>query len=212
VAELAAARRSTREALCAGLGARSGLGTAPLLLSPEEKRRLTSPAAPIVLLRRRAPSDAAIRRKPWPGQPWLGVMLPRQPVARPCCCGTGRGAGRHQRQRPVNPLCADPERVERKLGDDRRMVFWCHNRPIRQPRRRTAWCSLAAGRPLRLRPRPRKAPTDARSLRRCLRQRADALAGCGRHGAQLKASLAIGSPGGRALARPQPGRPRQPRV
>jgi hydrogenase maturation protein HypF len=45
-----------------------------------ERALLTSPRRPIVLLRRRAGSEAAIAASVAPGNPWLGVMLPYAPV------------------------------------------------------------------------------------------------------------------------------------
>lgn len=49
-------------------------------VSAEEERWLTSPAAPIVLLRRRADGAAAVAESVAPGNAYLGVLLPYAPV------------------------------------------------------------------------------------------------------------------------------------
>jgi hydrogenase maturation protein HypF len=49
-------------------------------ISPAEEQLLLSPAAPIVLLKRRAENGARICEAVAPGNPWLGVMLPYTPL------------------------------------------------------------------------------------------------------------------------------------
>src|SRR5262249_34077187 len=47
---------------------------------PAERALLTSPACPIVLLRKRSVPAVAVAEEVAPGNPWLGVMLPYTPL------------------------------------------------------------------------------------------------------------------------------------
>lgn len=98
-------------------------------LGAEEARALASPAAPIVVLRRRAPGvvDGVA-----PGNPWLGAMLPATPLhrlvvdaaGRPLVCTSGNPAG--------EPLCIDAaEALDRLAGVAD--LFVAHDRPIVRP-------------------------------------------------------------------------------
>ncbi|MBM5825233.1 MAG: carbamoyltransferase HypF [Cyanobacteria bacterium M_surface_10_m2_119] len=116
-------------------------------ITPEERRELEGPAAPIVLLRRTStahaaadvptPLDAAAAAVPIavgvaPGSPCLGVMLPASPlhlllaqaVGRPLVATSGNPSG--------EPLCTDPDEALERLGGSAD-AFLVHNRPIARP-------------------------------------------------------------------------------
>ncbi|KFE67066.1 carbamoyltransferase HypF [Hyalangium minutum] len=103
-------------------------------LASEEAAVLTSPAAPIVLLRKRLSGGA----KPWvadavaPGNPWLGALLPSTPLhrmlldlaERPLVCTSGNLTD--------EPLCTAPgEALDRLRGVA--SLFLVHDRPILRP-------------------------------------------------------------------------------
>ncbi len=107
-------------------------------ITPAELGALQGAAAPIVLLRRCAPSAgpapqaAAIAAGVAPGSPSLGVMLPASPlhlllaqaVGRPLVATSGNPSG--------EPLCTEPAEALERLGaiaDG----FLVHNRPIARP-------------------------------------------------------------------------------
>ncbi len=99
-------------------------------LAPDEAAALASPAAPIVLLRRRI--DAAIAECIAPRNPWLGVMLPTTPlhrlileeVRRPLVCTSGNLA--------EEPLCIAEEEARGRLAAIADL-FLVHDRPIVRP-------------------------------------------------------------------------------
>lgn len=103
-------------------------------VSPEEAAVLTSPAAPILLLRRRASegTEVSIAESVAPGNPWLGALLPYTPlhrllleaVGRPLVCTSGNLSD--------EPLCTDSEEALVRLREvaDR---FLVHDRPIVRP-------------------------------------------------------------------------------
>jgi len=129
-----------------------------------ERQLLSSPAAPIVLLRRRHPwaapaaagdgaaGDGAgmgVAEAVAPGSGALGVMLPASPlhqllaeaVGRPLVATSGNPSG--------EPLCIDPLEARRRLGaiaDG----FLVHNRPIARPLD-DSLAQLIDGRPVLLR-------------------------------------------------------------
>jgi len=100
-------------------------------VSDEEARLLTSPAAPIVLLRRRD-APAAIASAVAPGQNRLGLLLPASPLhhllardfGAPLVCTSGN--------RGNEPICIAPEEARLRLAGIAD-VFLVHDRPIRQP-------------------------------------------------------------------------------
>ncbi|SBO43387.1 carbamoyltransferase HypF [Cyanobium sp. NIES-981] len=106
---------------------------AEVRIGPAELALLRSPAAPIVLLRRRHGTVAvSLATDVAPGSPSLGVMLPASPlhqllveaVGRPLVATSGNPSG--------EPLCIDPLEARQRLGaiaDG----FLLHNRPIARP-------------------------------------------------------------------------------
>ncbi|TVR20865.1 MAG: carbamoyltransferase HypF [Anaerolineaceae bacterium] len=94
---------------------------------PESARLLASPAAPIVLVRRRytASLSAAIA----PDNPYLGVMLPYTPLHHLLMHDLGRPIVATSGNRSDEPICIDAESALQELGDIAD-VFLLHNRPI----------------------------------------------------------------------------------
>jgi hydrogenase maturation protein HypF len=100
-------------------------------ITPAERCALQSPAAPIVLLRRRPGAWQALAEVA-PGSPCLGVMLPASPlhrllaqaVDRPLVATSGNPSG--------EPLCSEPAEALERLGAIAD-AFLLHNRPIARP-------------------------------------------------------------------------------
>jgi hydrogenase maturation protein HypF len=95
-----------------------------------ESRLLTSPEAPIVLLRRRAAGGPSrLAASVAPGNPYLGVMLPYTPLHHLLLADLGFPIVATSGNRSDEPICTDErEAIERLhgLAD----VFLVHNRPI----------------------------------------------------------------------------------
>ncbi|HVW22120.1 MAG TPA: carbamoyltransferase HypF [Opitutaceae bacterium] len=99
-------------------------------VSPESGRLLASPAAPIVLLRRRA--EAPLAAEIAPGNPWVGAMLPSSPLqilllgalGRPVVATSGNLSG--------EPLCFGGAEAARRLAGIAD-AFLDHNREIVHP-------------------------------------------------------------------------------
>jgi hydrogenase maturation protein HypF len=98
--------------------------------SPEQERMLSSPAAPIVLLRRRA--GAALAPSIAPENPWIGALLPYAPLhslllgafAHPVVATSGNLA--------EEPLCFDEADAHARLSPIAD-AFLDHDRPIAHP-------------------------------------------------------------------------------
>jgi hydrogenase maturation protein HypF len=95
-----------------------------------EARLLTSPEAPIVLLRRRTPAGGTpIVDSVAPGNPYLGVMLPSTPLHHLLLADLGFPIVATSGNRSDEPICTDErEAVERLRG--LADVFLVHDRPI----------------------------------------------------------------------------------
>ena len=97
-------------------------------VSLAESRLLMSPAAPIVLLRRRIDVTPAIA----PGNPYLGVMLPYTPLHHLLMKELGFPVVATSGNLSQEPICIDEREATERLGsiaDE----FLMHNRPIVRP-------------------------------------------------------------------------------
>lgn len=123
-------------------------------VSPVEERLLTSPEAPIVLLRRRRtpaawgrehlPADAVA-----PANPYLGVMLPYTPLHHLLLRDLGFPVVATSGNRSDEPICTDEhEALERLAGIAD--LFLVHNRPIARHVDDSVVC-VVLGRPMVLR-------------------------------------------------------------
>ncbi len=103
-------------------------------LSDEEARTMSSPAAPILLLRRRSDGEPASRiaEVVAPGNPYLGAMLPYTPlhhllmakINRPIVCTSGNLS--------EEPMATRTDDALARLGHVAD-IFLAHNRPIVRP-------------------------------------------------------------------------------
>ncbi|HEX5746293.1 MAG TPA: carbamoyltransferase HypF [Archangium sp.] len=103
-------------------------------VSLEEEAVLTSSAAPILLLRRRAPGVAGegVVEDVAPGNPWLGALLPYTPLHRLLLDAVGRPVVCTSGNLSDEPLCTgEAEALERlrEVAD----CFLMHDRPIVRP-------------------------------------------------------------------------------
>jgi hydrogenase maturation protein HypF len=100
-------------------------------LSPQEGKILVSPAAPILLLRRR-PGESAIASNVAPGNNYLGVMLPYTPLHHLLMAEVGFPVMATSGNLSDEPICTDEiEALERLHGIAD--FFLVHNRPIVRP-------------------------------------------------------------------------------
>ncbi|NTV29527.1 MAG: carbamoyltransferase HypF [Candidatus Omnitrophica bacterium] len=97
-------------------------------VSPQEERLLISPAAPIVLLRRRE-GFPAISTGVAPGNPYLGAMLPYSPLHILLLNDLGRPIVATSGNIAEETICIDEHEALRRLGD-LADFFLVHNRPI----------------------------------------------------------------------------------
>lgn len=105
--------------------------TAHCLLDADEREALQHAAAPIVLLRRRAPMAESFPGVA-PGSPALGVMLPASPLHHLLIRAFGRPLVATSGNRSGETLCTDPaEALERLAGIAD--AWLCHDRPIARP-------------------------------------------------------------------------------
>ncbi len=102
-------------------------------ISAQEAAALASPAAPIVLVRRRADADpAAACHGVAPDNPWIGAMLPYTPLhhlllgdlGRPLVCTSGNVSD--------EPICSEDTEAPARLGGIADL-FLSHDRPVRRP-------------------------------------------------------------------------------
>ncbi|MGB8699357.1 MAG: carbamoyltransferase HypF, partial [Thermosynechococcaceae cyanobacterium] len=100
------------------------------LVSPQEMELLTSAAAPIVLLRRKARSRLAPSLAPH--QNTLGVMLPYTPLHHLMLKELGFPVVATSGNRSQEPICIDEQTALRDLTDIAD-VFLIHDRPIARP-------------------------------------------------------------------------------
>jgi hydrogenase maturation protein HypF len=96
----------------------------------DDERWLTSAAAPIVLLRRRAsaPLAAAIA----PDNPWIGALLPSAPLHVLLLAAVGRPLVATSGNRSEEPLCFDNAEAPQRLAGIADFLL-LHDRPIARP-------------------------------------------------------------------------------
>jgi hydrogenase maturation protein HypF len=99
-------------------------------VSPEERELLTSPAAPIVLLKRRP--QAALSSMLAPGNPWVGAFLPYSPLHVLLLTAFGRPVVATSGNLAEEPLCTDETEAHLRLAGIAN-AFLDHNRPIAHP-------------------------------------------------------------------------------
>jgi len=130
----------------------------------EQRRLLASPAAPIVLVRRRA--DAPLAASIAPGNPWIGALLPYAPLHVLLLAAVNRPVVATSGNLSEEPLCIDDREAAQRLGGIADL-FLGHNRGIARPVDDSVVRVCATG-PLLLRrargyaPTPFLLPPDAR--------------------------------------------------
>ncbi|MFN7950738.1 MAG: carbamoyltransferase HypF [bacterium] len=98
-------------------------------VSAAETRVLTSPQAPIVLLRRRAGAAASVAANVAPGNPSLGAMLPATPLHHLLLRDLGQPVVATSGNRSDEPICIDAHDAVRRLAGIAD-CFLVHDRPI----------------------------------------------------------------------------------
>ncbi len=147
-------------------------------LAPLEALLLTSPEAPIVLVRR---ANDALAPSVAPGNPYLGIMLPANPLHHLLAREVGFPVVATSGNRAEEPICTDGREALERLGGIADL-FLVHDRPIARPIDDSI-VRLVADRPLVLRRARGLAPLPI-AMRQ---QLVPALA----VGAQLKSTVAI---------------------
>lgn len=100
------------------------------VLSAADEAWLVSPAAPIVLVRRRA--GARLAAAIAPGNPWIGAMLPYTPLHDLLLATVGRPLVATSGNLAEEPLCVDNAEARQRLAGIAD-AFLVHNRPIARP-------------------------------------------------------------------------------
>ena len=126
--------------------------------SPAEEALLGSPAAPIVLLRRRP--GAALAPSVAPGNPWVGAFLPYSPLHILLLDAFGGPVVATSGNLAEEPLCTDPTEAHLRLAGIA-TAFLDHDRPIAHPVDDSVVRMTAAG-PLLLRRARGYAPSPLR--------------------------------------------------
>lgn len=135
------------------LVAETGAAKPWVQINAAERQLLESPAAPIVLLRRRPDAWGALPGVA-PASPALGVMLPASPLHLLLAQVFGRPLVATSGNRSGEPLCTDlAEAIERlgsRDGQGLADAFLAHNRPIARPLDDSV-AQVVDGRPMLLR-------------------------------------------------------------
>ena len=98
-------------------------------VTPAERELLTSPARPVVLMRRRR--DAPVADPVAPGTPWLGVMLPYTPLHHLLVSDFGGPLVMTSGNRSDEPIATDDAEARERLGEIAD-GFLGHDRAIRR--------------------------------------------------------------------------------
>ncbi len=101
-------------------------------VTEEEAAVLAGPAAPILLLARRAEPSTALAAAVAPGVPRLGAMLPASPLHHLLVAAAGRPLVCTSGNRADEPLCTDDADAVVRLGEVADVVL-AHDRPIVRP-------------------------------------------------------------------------------
>ncbi len=96
-------------------------------VTEEEERWLISPAAPIVLVRRR--DGAALAGAVAPGNPWIGALLPYTPLHMLLLAAVGRPLIATSGNLSEEPLCCDNAEARQRLAG-LADFYLVHDRPI----------------------------------------------------------------------------------
>ncbi len=126
---------------------------------PAAERWLTAPAAPIVLLRRRA--DANLADAVAPGNPWVGAMLASTPLHVLLLADLRHPVVATSANLAEEPLCTDDAEARTRLHGIAEL-FLGHDRPIARPVDDSVLRLTAAGAPVRLRRARGQAPVPLR--------------------------------------------------
>jgi hydrogenase maturation protein HypF len=97
-----------------------------------ERQLLTSPAAPIVILKRRIVDGTVVSLEVAPGNPTLGLMLPYSPLHHLLLYQIGRPVVATSGNRSDEPICIDDTEALERLQDIAD-IFLMHDRPIVRP-------------------------------------------------------------------------------
>ncbi|MCP9449132.1 MAG: carbamoyltransferase HypF [Nitrospira sp.] len=100
------------------------------VLSPEEETLLTSPTAPIVLVRRHP--DSSLARAVAPGNPFIGALLPTTPLHHLLMQELKQPMVATSGNRSDEPIVIDEQEAVRRL-DGIADAFLVHDRPIARP-------------------------------------------------------------------------------
>jgi hydrogenase maturation protein HypF len=103
---------------------------AAAVLDPADVDLLTSPASPIVLVRRRP--SATLAPSVAPGNPWVGALLPYAPLHVLLLDAVGRPVVATSGNLSEEPLCTENDEGRVRLGAIADL-FLMHNRPIARP-------------------------------------------------------------------------------
>jgi hydrogenase maturation protein HypF len=112
------------------------------ILSPAETALLESPAAPIVIVRRR--DDAPLAAGIAPGNDHVGIMLAYSPLHRILLADAGRPLVMTSANRPGEPLARTADQARAMFGAELDALL-LHDRPIHQRADDGVWMATARG-------------------------------------------------------------------
>jgi hydrogenase maturation protein HypF len=154
-------------------------------LPPGAEEFLSSPQAPIVLLRRRPDAKINVAQNVAPGNPYLGLMLPYTPLHHLLLRALGRPVVATSGNLSDEPICTDQQEALERLGHIADL-FLVHDRPIaRHVDDSVAWIVRGEARLLR---RARGYAPLPLTLRRDLRRELPTILAVGAH---LKNNVAL---------------------
>ncbi len=161
--------------------------------SPAERAWLESPAAPIVLLKRRPGADG-LAREVAPELPWIGAMVPYAPLHHLLMRELGFPVVATSGNLTDEPICTDNDEARARLGEIADF-FLLHDRPIARPMDDSV-LAVCDGEPVPMR--------RGRGLAPYSLPLAGAPDGLAAAGAQMKSAVAV-TAGGNAVMSPHIG-------